>query len=138
MSLKRNTYMPLNARTVKKTSAAALAGLALCLSTLAPNAIANGSPMVEKAVTVTFTMTDIRAPQGVKTVYSKLEKRAETFCKGDKASLKFLGQTIEQCADDLVSQFINSADIDALTALHTAKTRGETAKLAFNQVTHTR
>jgi len=130
--------MPINTGSVKKTGASALAGLALCLSALTPNAVANESPMFEKAVTVTFTLTDLRAPDGAQTVYTKLEKRAEKFCRADKASLKILGQTVEECADDLVSQFVNSANIDAITALHTAQTRSATAQLAFNEVPSSR
>lgn len=117
MSIKRNTVMNRASRSVKKFAAPLLPAIVLCA--VAPNAFASPiGHMVDKTVSVSFSLSELDAADGTSAVYAKLEKRAASFCKADKLSLRFLDQTVEDCVADLVNQFVDSADISELSAYH--------------------
>ena len=123
MSIKRNTIMNSGTRSVKKLAAPLLSALVLGTSAIAPNAMASPiAPMVDKTVSVTFKMSELDAAGGTSAVYAKLEKRAKSYCKADRFSLKILDQSVEDCVADLVDQFVDSADISKLSAYHETHT----------------
>jgi len=123
-------------RSVKKLAAPLLSALVLGTSAIAPNAMASSiAPMVEKTVSVSFKLSDLDAVDGTSAVYSKLEKRAASYCKADRFSLKVLDQSVEDCVADLVDQFVDSADISKLSAYHeTHATAKPLEKLAMADV----
>jgi len=118
MTTKRNDNMNFAARRVKKVALSALGLLAMSTSAIAPNAFANEAGLVDKTVTVKFSLTELHAPEGSKKIYAKLKKRAMSFCRADKETLRYLDQSLAQCADDLVDQFVQSANIATLTDYH--------------------
>ena len=103
---------------VKKMTASALAGLAMCTTAIAPAAFAGDSPFVDTVIKVTFKMSDLQAEDGTQKVYAKLMKRAKSNCRSDSPTLQYFGQSVEDCVDDLVNQFIESADVKVLKAYH--------------------
>lgn len=122
MTTKRNDTMNFAARRVKKVAKSAFGFLALATGAIAPNAFANGALLVDRTVSVKFSLTELRAPQGPEKIYAKLEKRAMSFCRADKATLRYLDQSLAECANDIVDQFVQSVNIIALTDYHKAQT----------------
>ena len=118
MLIKRNSFMSFGPRAVKKMTASALAGLAICTTAIAPAAFASSSPFVDTVVTVKIKLSDLEADDGAEKVYAQLKKRAKSFCRSDSETLNFFGQSVSECVDDLVGQFIESADVDALKVYH--------------------
>lgn len=118
MTTKRNDIMNFAARRVKKAALSALGLIVVATSAIAPNAFANGPSLVDKTVIIKFSLTELRTPNGSEKIYAKLEKRAMKFCRADKVTLRYLDQSLAQCADDLVDQFVQSANIAALTDYH--------------------
>jgi len=113
--------MSSKAHSVKKHTAIFLGALALSVSAIAPNAYAYDGLLKDTVVTVKFNMTELEAENGTAKVYAKLKKRARSFCKADHSALYYLRETLSDCQADLLKQFLNSADIDALTAYHLSK-----------------
>lgn len=118
MLIKRNRVLIDTPATVKKFAAATLSAIVL---SAAPSAFAMYSPLVEKTVTVKFNMSDLEAEDGAQKVYDLLKRKAVTYCMLDRSSLRYLDQTVAECAADLVEQFVTNADIEDLTAIHSAE-----------------
>ena len=117
MLTKRFDFMTSSTLGVKKTTISILGTLALSMSVIAPNAFA-GSIWYDKTVTVEFNKSELDAENGVETVYAMLEKRAKSECKTSTSSLYYRGENVEDCVADLMNQFIESVEIDALKAYH--------------------
>ena len=121
MLIKRNNTMTTASKPVKNLARTAAIMLVACTSAIAPSAFASSSPWAEKTITVTFSLADLKAPDGTQTVYGKLKAKAKYACRADKATLSYTGQSMGECVDDLMAQFIEDADIAALTAYHLAQ-----------------
>jgi len=85
-------------------------------SMITPAAFA--SNMVETKITVEISMTELADAKGVQKTYARLQKKAEKFCKRDMTSLYYLGETVEDCVQDLMQQFVKTSDIAPLKAHH--------------------
>ncbi len=121
MLIKRSNLMTSKPRTVKFSAIALtlLTGISTSLS--AVPAHADNSMLTERKVTVKFSTSDIQDYEGVKKTYAKLEKRAKSACRSDSATLFFTGQSVQDCAADLMEQFLRTANIDVLNNYHVSK-----------------
>ena len=135
MLIKRNEFMTLRTQPVKKMAGSILALFAICSTTLAPAAYAGDAHLTEQVVKVKLQMSDFKNVEGTKKSYLKLKKRAKSFCRSDSITLQYTGQTLQECADDLISQFIQSANIETLTEYHSnhQNLTAESTKLALNK-----
>lgn len=133
MLIKRNDFMASKARSVKKLGFSFLGTLAICTIAIAPNAFAENYPLVEKTVTMKIKITELKSEDGVQKVYAQLKKRAKSFCKSDSSALSYLNESVAECSDDLLEQFVQSADITELKAYHLAEaSTAELQKYALN------
>ena len=121
MLIKRKNLVIHAPATVKKIAAASLS--ALIMGT-APLAYAMNTPLVEKTVTVKFKLSELDAEDGAAKVYDKLKRKAVTYCMSDRSALRYLDQTVAECATDLVDQFVANADVAELTSFHSAQMAG--------------
>jgi len=110
--------MATRARSVKKLGISLLGILALCTAAIAPSAFAGDTILMDKTVSVKFRLTELQAENGKQSVYSRLKKRAKSYCKADRGSLYYLGQSVKECTDDLLEQFIQNANVAELKAYH--------------------
>jgi len=117
MLIKRNNFMALQTLSVKKMSRAFLGTLALCTTLIAPNAFAS-SIWYEKTVTVKVSLAELQTQTGVETTYSKLETKARHECRASGTSLFYRGETVAECMSDLMGQFVESINVEDLTAYH--------------------
>lgn len=91
--------------------------LALAATTAtAPSAFA--SNMVETKLTVKISTADLADADGVQKAYSALQTKAEGFCERDTSTLDYLDETVQDCVEDLMEQFIESSDAAPLKAYH--------------------
>ncbi|GHA93658.1 hypothetical protein GCM10009069_15930 [Algimonas arctica] len=120
MLTKRKTSMTPRVVRVNKIAKASLGLLALATTAMAPSAFADDRNLMDRTVTVKFDKSDLLSPKGVDGVYAKLVKTAKRSCKSDPVSVLYLGQSMKECADDLVAQFVANADFDVLTRYHLA------------------
>lgn len=130
MLIKRNDFMTSGLRPVKKMAVSLLSTLAICTAAMAPAAFAADPVLTDRTVTVKFNLSDLEAENGVEKVYKKIKKRAKSYCRADRRSVIYLEQTVTQCANDLMNQFIENADIDSLIAFHLAKNPEAPIKMA--------
>ncbi|MGB3456611.1 MAG: UrcA family protein [Litorimonas sp.] len=121
MLIQRNTVVAPARRTVKNRAALVLSALLLSAGALAPQAYAKSYPLVDVEVSVKFNLSDLDAEDGTQKVYAKLKRRAVTSCMSDRNTLRYLEQTVAECAADLVDQFVANADVARLTAYHETK-----------------
>jgi UrcA family protein len=128
MLTKRNDLMTTAARGVKKTGITLLSALAISTAVAAPSAHAFDTQWVETTVKVRFNKSDLQAEGGLEQVYEKLERKASRACTSDKTSVAALGQTLAQCEADLLSQFVESADIQKLSTYHQSQASLQTTK----------
>lgn len=135
MSIKRNTFMNSVSQQVKKTGVTTVGLLVLCTSSIAPSAFAGeGRLLVDETVVVKFEAKELQTAEGTEKVYKKLKRRARSACKADLLTLQYLDQSEQECAADLVNQFVASANIQELTSFHQSTTSGSAAvKVAVNQ-----
>jgi len=97
MLIKRTELMASNVKSVKK-SGIKLAAIALVAATAyAPTTMAS-EPLLN----------------GTSAVYAELMKKSKRVCRSDRNTLKYTGETVEECVADLMDQFIESADIESL------------------------
>lgn len=94
------------------------------ISAVAPNAFA-GDMLVDRVVEVRLQVAALATDAGVAKAYAKLERKAKRACRSDPSALRLQGISAEDCAADLMDQFIVSASHDGLTAQH-----DKTVKLA--------
>lgn len=128
MLIKRNNFMPIRAHNVKKLTRQVLSLLALCTAAIAPAAFAGGFPVVDKTVNATFKLSELQAEDGSHKVYAKLKKRALSYCRTNSSVLRYYAQSKRECIDDLMTQFVESADIDVLNAYHLSQKSVATSK----------
>jgi UrcA family protein len=130
---KRKIHIHSAARKVKKLGMALPLLAGLCAVSMAPLAQANESLMTERVLTVKISVAELKTENGAQTVYSKLDKRANRECKADRQTLKYLGQTKDECVDDLMDQFIESANVETLATYHLSQKPGAAPeKVALN------
>ena len=122
MLTKRNIVVINAPATVKKVAAATLS--AIIMGT-APLAYGMSTPLVGKTVSVKFNLSELEAEDGAAKVYDKLKRKAVSYCMSDRSALRYLDQTVAECAADLVDQFVENADVAELTAFHLAQVEGE-------------
>lgn len=72
-----------------------------------------------RLVSAKFSASLTQTPQGLRKVYRQLQKQASFACKGESSSRLSSYRSSKECADDIMSQFIQDADLAALTQLHT-------------------
>ena len=133
MLIKRKNSMSLKAHSVKKHGSLVLATLALCTAAIAPNAYAADGLLKETVVTVKFKMEELRSENGIEKVYAMLRKRAKSFCRSDTSALYYLNESVSECQEDLVEQFVQSVDIAALKSYHLSQTsKAATEQYALN------
>ena len=118
MLIKRNDTMTFGTRPVKKMTGLVLSGLFICTSAIAPAAFAGDAKMVEKVVKVKLHLSDMKDESGTQNTYAKLKRRAKSFCRVQSPTLQYFGESLQDCAADLVDQFITSANVDTLTQYH--------------------
>ena len=104
--------------TVKVSSLALTLMAGMCTALIAPSAYAGEPVTVDRKVTVKFKAAELLAENGTEKVYGKLVKKANRVCKNDKASLYYLGQSVDECAAELIEQFIDSANVSSLRQHH--------------------
>jgi len=117
MLIKRKDSMRNRDRGVKKIGLYIMGTIALCSTTIAPSAFASNY-FVDRTVTVKFKTSELQSESGTEKVYTKIKKKAKSFCRADSYSLYYRDETVQECADDLVEQFIDSANINTLTEFH--------------------
>jgi len=133
MLIKRNHFMTAKTNDVKKLTRSAFFILGICTAAIAPAAFASDSLLVEKTVTVKFRLSELNAEGGDHKIYAKIKKRATSACRADSATLQYYGHSRKDCVDDLIDQFVESANIDTLTSFHLSeKPVTKTTKLALN------
>lgn len=131
MLTKRSILMPSSSLFVKKTSHLLVAGLAVCGATISPAAFASDNIFIDRQVTVSFRLADVQTSEGTEKVYNKFVKTATSSCRSDRNTLQYLGQSVKQCADDLVEQLVKSSEIDGLIRHHREVTgQGKQIQLA--------
>ncbi len=84
---------------------------------IAPTASAS-SQLVEKKLTVKISMSELSKADGIEKAYAKLQEKAESYCEKDSTSLDFLGETVKECVEDLMKQFIATSKAAPLKAYH--------------------
>jgi len=105
-------------KTFGRTTAIVLAASTLGFAT---QASAFGGPMVDRVVTVKLKKSELMAPDGVEKSYAKLKVRAERFCNSIDSTLYLTGETVDECAAELITQFVESAGFEALEAYHSSQ-----------------
>lgn len=125
---KRKSYIHSAARKVNKLGMALPLLAGLCTVPFAPMAQANESPLIERKITTKISVAELKTENGVRSVYAKLEKKAFRTCKADKYSLQYLRITIGDCVDDLMDQFVESANFEPLAIYHLSLKPGAAAK----------
>lgn len=118
MLIKRKNLMTSRAGFVKKLACSSLAATALSAAFIAPASAAENSLLVNKTVSVKFKISDLKADGGNDKVYAKLKHRATSFCRADNATLQYFAQSKTECVEDLMDQFIDSANIETLKTIH--------------------
>lgn len=129
MLTKRSKTLSSKPQAVKKSALAAMLVTTMTAMGYAPASFASGPYVVEKTVTVKFAKSELSQKDGVEAVYSKFEEKAKRFCKSEGYSLSYFEETLEDCISDLVNQFVDSADIDVMSAYHKAQSAVQEAKL---------
>lgn len=125
--------MTTKTRSVKKLGVSFLGTLAICTTAIAPNAFAGSNLLIDETVTVKIKTAELQSEEGVHKVYAKLKKRAKSFCRSNTSVLSYLNESVTECTDDLVKQFVQSADIAELKTYHLSKTStAAPQKLALN------
>lgn len=89
--------------------------------TVASSAQAYSGPLVEKTFQVEFKVSEVTTPEGTAEVYARLMKKANQACISDRQTLEYTGETVAQCTEDLLQQFIGNADVSSLTDYHRMK-----------------
>ena len=110
--------MTFGTRTVKKVTRLVLSGFFICMSAIAPAAFAGDPTIVERVVSVKLYLSDLKVENGPQNTYAKLKRRAKSYCRINSATLRYFGESLQDCTDDLVDQFITSANVDTLTQYH--------------------
>lgn len=85
---------------------------------IAPSAFAGSGNLVEKKLTVKIAAADLSDTKGVEKTYQKLEDKATAFCKNDTPSLVYLDESVEDCVEDLMEQFIATSGVTSLKTYH--------------------
>jgi len=117
MLIKTQNPLPRPARKVKKTATTCLSIMMIGLSATPLSAFAS-SFIEERVITVSFNASDLQTESGKVAVYEKLLDKAATTCSADLITLKMLGESVEECTQDLMEQFIESASLEQLAAYH--------------------
>ena len=100
-------------------------------SAIAPSAFANN--MMETKLTVKIAIAELSNPVGIEKTYKTLQDKATAFCKADTPSLSYLGESVGDCVEDLMNQFVTTSDATPLKAYHEKITEtAATKKLALN------
>lgn len=105
-------------KTLGRTTAIVLAASTLGFAT---QASAYGGTMIDRVVTVKLKKSELMAPNGVEKSYTKLKVRAERFCNSIDSTLYLTGETVDECAAELITQFVESAGFEALEAYHSSQ-----------------
>ena len=92
-------------------------------------------PLVERIIEVKIKTSELTTERGLIAVYEKLKTKANRECRADRRTLKHLNQTMDQCSQDLVGQFVESSKIKILQDYHQAETSTDTQTLAMNMAT---
>jgi len=74
--------------------------------------------LVETKLTVKISTSELADADGVKKAYEKLQTKAKKFCQRDSSTLYYLNETVEDCVEDLMEQFITTSDVAPLKAHH--------------------
>lgn len=105
-------------KTFGRTTATFLAASTLGFAT---QASAFGGTMIDRVVTVKLKKSELMAPDGIEKTYTKLKVRAERFCNSIDSTLYLTGETVDECAAELMTQFVESAGFEALEAYHSSQ-----------------
>ncbi|RKQ71842.1 UrcA family protein [Litorimonas taeanensis] len=119
--LKKDTLeMAAKSNRVKKTVAM---GLIAAMTTLAP-ATSHALEIVTSEYKLTFKRAELMAPEGVESVYSRMEKKAKMAC-GMGRSINDAGQEIsrEECIADILEQFVTTSEVEDLMTYHAEQTK---------------
>lgn len=71
-----------------------------------------------RLISAKFSASSTQTPQGLKKVYRKLQRQASLVCKGERHARLSSYRSSKDCVADIMDQFIQSADVEALTRLH--------------------
>ena len=86
----------------------------------------------EPSAKIDFGVLDLRKPQDVATLYSRIERRAASVCNDASSSWDVRRiDYLKKCTDGAIDAAVASANVAALTALHEAK-RSKALAVAVN------
>ncbi len=119
MLIKHPNYVTSKTRSVKFMAALALASAALTVAPITAQASPNLGSIQTTEYSAKFKLAMFQDQAGIQQVYTSLREKAEKACKiGTAVNSKGEIMSKSECADDLLSQFIESADVSVLTAYH--------------------
>ena len=75
--------------------------------------------LAAKKIEVKVKVAELTSPTGIKKVYADLSAEAMSACTPNRMVMS--KRTIERCAADLLDQFVEDLDVEALTKLHTVR-----------------
>jgi len=119
MLIQHSKYLTSKTPSVKFMAALAITSATMTLAPMTANASSNMDNIRTTEHTAKFKRAMFKDPAGIQQVYSTLQKKAKKACSFGIA-VNAEGEAIskEECAEDVMSQFIDSADISVLTAYH--------------------
>lgn len=115
-------YLTPKSRSVKFMTATAIALAAMTATPMAAQASPDFESIKTTEYSVKFNRAMLESDAGIQQVYLALQKKAKKACKIGKSISDdgdFLSK--EACVNDMLNQFVRSADISTLTAYHMDK-----------------
>ena len=117
MAYEQKTLLALTSNLVKS-------GLVIAATT-----VMAASAQADDVVTFKFTMSEVDNETGVADVYKRMSRLAKTECRKG-ASPILSNASIKWCAEDLLEQLVESADVPVLTHYHKSKSGPKSTFLA--------
>ena len=118
---KRTAYIKTPLPAVKKLGRSIALVAAAGTLAIANASFANPSLTTEQVITFEIQMSDFDEPNGTAKVYEKLKAKAKRVCRADRSTLDFYGQTVSECTQDLLVQFVASAGLPNLQSYHSSQ-----------------
>ena len=73
-----------------------------------------------EVVSVKFSVSETKTPEGLEKVYAMMETKASKACAGESKARFSAYNSVEECVSDLMDQLVKDADMDTLTRMHRA------------------
>jgi len=119
MLTQHSKYVTPLSRYVKLVTGAAIVSFTVSLVPMTAQASPGYENIVTTKYSAKFNREMFKSETGIEQVYSSLRKKAEKACRLGRA-INADGEVMskQECASDLLDQFIDSADVSVLTAYH--------------------